>query len=112
MDCINCSICGDNLTDEGYKHTLKCGHSFHYQCLLLSFKTMRNTSCPYCRSTNNTLPLVNGLKKLHPGIHDMEGWEEYENKKCLHISEKGKNKGKQCSFNKLPNCYLCKKHNK
>ena len=27
MDCINCSICGDNLTDEGYKHTLKCGHN-------------------------------------------------------------------------------------
>ena len=30
MDCINCSICGDSLTDEGYKHTLKCNHSFHY----------------------------------------------------------------------------------
>jgi len=112
MDCINCSICGDNLTDEGYKHTLKCGHSFHYECLLMSFKTMRNTSCPYCRSTNNTLPLVNGLKKLYPSIHDMHGWEQYENKKCLHIIERGKNKGKQCSRYCHIGMDYCLTHNK
>ena len=75
MDCINCSICGDNLTDEGYKHTLKCGHSFHYQCLLLSFKTMRNTSCPYCRSTNNTLPFtyLSEIVGLRTSVHASSG---------------------------------------
>ena len=77
MDCINCCICGDSL-DEAYTHKLKCNHVFHYECLLLSFKAMKNTSCPY-------------------GIHDMDGWETYENKKCLHVLERGKNKGKQCS---------------
>ena len=96
MECINCSICGDNL-EEKYNHKLICGHTFHYECLMLSFKAMKNTSCPYCRSPNNFLPLVNGLKKIHNGIHDMEGWENYENKKCLHILQRGKKSGKQCS---------------
>ena len=96
MDCINCCICGDSL-DQAYTHKLKCNHVFHYECLLLSFKAMKNTSCPYCRAPDNLLPIVNGLKKLHNSIHDMNGWETYENKKCLHVLERGKNKGKQCS---------------
>ena len=52
MESINCSICGEGL-NESYKQTLNCGHTFHYECLMLSFKTMKNTSCPYCRSPNN-----------------------------------------------------------
>ena len=47
MDCINCSICGDNLTDEGYKHTLKCGHSFHQECCDKWME--KNIKCPTCR---------------------------------------------------------------
>lgn len=111
MNCINCSICGDKL-DEKYKHKLKCEHTFHYECLLLSFKAMKNTSCPYCRKSNNLLPLVNGLKKIHNGIHDMDGWETYENKKCLHILEKGKNSGKQCSRYCHVGMDYCLIHNK
>ena len=63
MDCINCSICGENK-DTQYVHKLKCGHEFHYNCLFLSFKGIKNNNCPYCRSPNNLLPLVNGLKKI------------------------------------------------
>jgi len=96
MESINCSICGEGL-NESYKQTLNCGHTFHYECLMLSFKTMKNTSCPYCRSPNNLLPLVNGLKKVYSNIHDVNELNTYENKKCLHILERGKNKGKQCS---------------
>lgn len=111
MDCINCSICGEDL-DEGYKHELKCGHVFHYECLMNSFKAMRNTYCPYCRSTDNLLPLVNGLKKIHNGIHEIEGWESYENKKCIHVLEKGKNKGMTCSRYCNIGMQYCKVHNK
>jgi len=96
MDCINCSICAEKL-DDAFTHTLNCNHVFHYECLMLSFKHIKNTFCPICRSPNNLLPLVNGLKKIHNGIHDMKDWEVYENKKCLHILHSGKNKGKQCS---------------
>ena len=52
-----CSICGEE-NDEVF-HTLKCGHSFHYLCLLLSFKNMKNNYCPYCRSSKNYLPVIN-----------------------------------------------------
>ena len=111
MESINCSICGEGL-DESYKHELKCGHVFHYECLMLSFKAIKNTSCPYCRSPDNLLPIVNGLKKLHNGIHDMDGWETYENKKCLHILERGKNKGNQCSRNCHIGMEYCLIHDK
>lgn len=111
MECINCSICGEKLEDA-YTHKLKCGHEFHYECLMLSFKTIKNTFCPYCRSPENLLPIVNGLKKLHNGIHDMDGWETYENKKCLHVLERGKNKGGQCSRNCHIGMNYCLIHDK
>ena len=111
MECINCSICGEGL-DESYKQELKCGHVFHYECLMLSFKAIKNTSCPYCRGPNNLLPLVNGLKKLYDGIHNMDGVELYENKKCVHVLERGKNKGKQCSRNCHIGMDCCLIHNK
>ena len=114
MECINCSICGDRL-DGSYKQELKCGHVFHYECLMLSFKAIKNTSCPYCRSPNNLLPLVNGLKKLYGGIHepiDGAGWELYENKKCIHVIARGKNKGIQCTRNCHIGMDRCLIHNK
>ena len=111
MECNNCSICGD-LLEDAYTHELKCGHIFHYECLMLSFKAIKNTSCPYCRGVNNLLPLVNGLKKLQQGIHVMDGWELYENKKCAHFLERGKNKGKQCSRNCHIGMDCCLIHNK
>ena len=42
----------------------------------------------------------------------MNGWETYENKKCLHILERGKNKGIQCSRNCHIGMDYCLIHNK
>ena len=94
-----CSICGEENAD--YFHTLNCGHSFHYECLLQSFKIMKNNHCPYCRSEKNLLPIVNGVKKLIIGIHDIqsEDIENYKVQKCQQVLTRGKNKGKQCSRN-------------
>ena len=95
-----CSICGENNVEVF--HSLNCNHSFHYQCLFLSFKNMKNNCCPYCRSYKNLLPVINGVKKIFPGIHMVDNIEQINNykiKKCEHILTRGKNKGKTCSKN-------------
>ena len=63
-----CSICGEG--NEEVFHTLDCNHRFHYQCLLLSFRNMKDNNCPYCRSSKNYLPVINGVKKIYPHIHN------------------------------------------
>ena len=35
-----CAICGDDITKE-FCHTLKCNHTFHYQCLFQTFKSSK-----------------------------------------------------------------------
>ena len=67
MEEKTCSICGE--TNREYFHTLDCNHSFHYNCLLLSFKNMGNNHCPYCRTEVEYLPIINGLKKVIIGVH-------------------------------------------
>ena len=71
MNTITCAICGDPMTDK-FVHKLKCEHEFHYECLMKSFGTYnieKNRNCPYCRKPTVYLPLVNGLKKVTPGVH-------------------------------------------
>ena len=62
---------------------------------------MKTNCCPYCRSSKNKLPVVNGLKKIIPTIHSINDMElvEYSVKKCEHLLTRGKNKGEQCSKN-------------
>ena len=104
-----CSICGDELNSE-YPHTLKCNHSYHYQCILLSFKNMNNNECPTCRGGNNLLPLVNGLKKVYEGIHDTTHLQSFSNHTCNMVLKKGKNKGSKCSKNCILGREYCKVH--
>ena len=35
----DCGICGCNLNDK-FSHTLKCNHTFHYECLMKSFQNV------------------------------------------------------------------------
>ena len=114
-----CSICGEGLNKE-YNHTLKCNHTYHYQCLFLSFKHLKNNNCPYCRDGDNYLPLVNGIKKVVVGIHvktpselyNKDGILIYNNIGCDAVLKRGKNKGNNCNkYCKLG--YLkCGLHNK
>ena len=107
-----CSICGED-NDEVF-HTLDCNHSFHYQCLFLSFKNMKNNNCPYCRSNKNLLPVISGVKKLCPEIHKIndEDMYTYEIKKCEHVLTRGKNKGNTCSKNCKLGYKYCSMHYK
>lgn len=107
MESKLCSICGEE--NDEYLHTLKCGHTFHYQCLYLTFVNSRTTNCPYCRGNNNFLPLINGLRKVTPWIHNCY-YSDYKSQECKHILTRGKNKGKKCSKNCKLGYDLCTQH--
>lgn len=113
MDDI-CAICGDNITCR-LSHKLNCGpkdqpHEFHYECLMKnSFNTPdKGIKCPYCRINIGFLPLVNGLKKITPGIHCSPYFHDIQEKKkelikyqvkCNHILTRGKRKNQLCGKN-------------
>ena len=111
MENNDCAICGLSINSK-FPHTLKCNHTFHYECLFKSFKSIKNTNCPYCRSTHNLLPVVNGLKKIDNSIHEFcnNDNSEYENKMCDAIIKKGPNKGKQCGNNCKLGYFKCQRH--
>lgn len=104
-----CAICNESLNiKDKLDHTLTCNHAFHYECLYNSFKYSKNLDCPYCRSIDNKLPLVNGIKKINEKIHILD--ENYTNILCDNILKSGKNKGKKCGNNCVIGFNKCKKH--
>lgn len=71
-----CEICASEMNEKSV--SLGCGHRFHYDCLFYSIfrnykmKSIKiknhNLQCPYCRSSFDFLPLVDGiipLKNIH-----------------------------------------------
>ena len=122
---IECNICGTELNDK-FTHKLKCNHVFHYECLMKTFQSMMNNKshkknyCPYCRSNCNYLPIINGLKRIVPGIHCHNDnqctikkilKDEFSNT-CKFILTRGKNKGQPCSKNCLLGYEYCTNHKK
>ena len=117
-----CSICG--CANEDYMIKLECGHTFHYECILLTFINSRNKQCPYCRREQKCLPVIKGVKKIIPWIHsnyydyntildidkNVIDISEYKVQKCYHILMKGKNKGKTCSHYCKLGYDVCHKH--
>lgn len=121
-----CGICGLDLCDT-FSYKLDCGHTFHYECLMKSFNNVsytinkkKNNFCPYCRKNSRHLPLVNGLKKVLPGVHCSISGGEIEDKKellkekyshkCSFTLKKGKNKGNPCGKNCILGYGYCKVH--
>lgn len=104
-----CAICQEPLSTKK-THKLNCNHVFHYECLYKSFKEDWLKSCPYCRSYDNNLPLVNGLKKIDLNIHSGYFDSKYVNIPCNHKLLTGKNKGKICSKNCALGEFKCINH--
>ena len=72
------------------------------------FKNMKTNRCPYCRSSGNYLPVVNGLKKVDPKIHIND--KNFKNEMCGAILTRGPNKGKTCGKNCQLGFQFCKTH--
>tara|TARA_Y100000590_G_scaffold179768_1_gene204937 strand:+ start:31831 stop:32238 length:408 start_codon:yes stop_codon:yes gene_type:complete len=122
---MECPICYDKITDDN-KEKLKCGHTFHHDCILLSFKnnTQYNGSrireCPYCRVKSDYLVLREGIipiKNIHEEYKELKGksikvetLDKYLIKnKCNAILMTGVNKGQQCQKPIKEGCF-CKTH--
>lgn len=120
----DCGICGLGLSEK-ISYKLNCKHVFHYECLMKSFN---NTSynkkcsniCPYCRKNSEYLPLINGLKKIIPGVHcNISSYEidslktelkEKYSHKCGFTLSRGKNKGELCGKTCILGYGYCRPH--
>ena len=121
----DCGICGLSI-DEKFSHTLKCNHTFHYECLMKSFQNINKykkniyNHCPYCRKNTDYLPLVNGLKNVVPNVHCHNNTSNIKEKKeelknnysnrCEFLLTRGKNKGNSCGKNCSLGYNTCKTH--
>jgi len=109
-----CLICYDeykinkNVNDNTKCVTLKCGHKFHYECIYMTYKSLKGQrTCPYCRKDGGFLPLIPGQMpqqyihseyiKLKENPNQPLNIELIPNK-CKYILKTGKNKGNQCKF--------------
>ena len=100
-----CPICALSMDDKYTYCTKECGHKFHYECLLKTFRYYGN-NCPYCRKKHIKMPMVNGLKTgdLKTCRQYFEGSypsniTNYKATKCNYTLKRGKNKGELCNKN-------------
>jgi len=106
---MNCIICGENLEIK-YSLSLNCtcNYKFHYECIFTTLKNDKYNKCPYCAKPFQMLPLINGIKRINPTVH--QGPLEYENKMCQSILKSGKNKGNKCDKNCKLGYFTCNRH--
>ena len=112
-----CNICHTDLDPLDDLVKLQCGHTFHYECIYITYKNNIDKSkyntkirvCPYCRNyggylelKQNIIPIKDIHKEynefIHYIIHDKK--DKYisflDQSKCLAILKTGKNQGQQC----------------
>ena len=130
---MECPICYEKLDDTKIK--LKCGHEFHYKCILTAYKASQKNNnrsykqCPYCRLEGGYLELRDNtypIKGIHKEFQEIykylilnnfekikEITKDYLDKnKCQSILKTGVNKGHQCKKYKKNNCSYCCIHEK
>ena len=129
-----CPICYDLLDDSDKSLNkpikLKCGHKFHYDCIMTSYKTEKMARiCPFCRMDGGYLKLKENtfpIKHIHYEYREIkkciinndfiklaEISEKYIDKsKCHSIIKTGLNMGTQCKKHKQKNSNYCYIHNK
>ena len=113
-----CKICYDILTPEDNISLLKCKHKFHYECILMTYKTLKGKrQCPYCRKDGGFLDLCPGkapVKYIHKEYSDYKNGNldsiKFIEGKCKFILKRGKNVGNQCSFNIKTESGYCQRH--
>lgn len=119
-----CLICYDKIDETSIK--IKCGHEFHYECIVGAYKMYTNTlrECPYCRTDGGYLELLDNqipLKNIHREYNKFKKKKIKKNNQksnnqktnnqktsnkiskvlkteeiCKSLLKSGKNKGNQC----------------
>ena len=116
---MDCPICYEKLDETKIK--LKCGHHYHYKCILTAYKAMQDNNtrnvrvCPYCRLDGGYLELKKNTYPIKGIHHEYYAIEKYiilndfdkvkeltkdylDPKKCNAIIKTGINKGYQCKM--------------
>ena len=117
-----CFICYEKLEEGRNITTLKCKHRYHYNCILLVFKSILQKSsygtkeCPYCRTATNFLPLIPGIqpiKFIHQEFKPLgKSKILYIPGKCKYMLKRGPRAGYQCMCDIKTEEGHCKKHQK
>tara|TARA_B110001469_G_C9572157_1_gene283683 strand:- start:10 stop:444 length:435 start_codon:yes stop_codon:yes gene_type:complete len=131
-----CPICYEQHNEDSI--SIKCGHKFHYKCIISSYKNMHNwkpnfynshnmssnkvRECPYCRCNGGyltlkeyTIPIENVHKEYSAYISYLKNGEldkisqYFDPLKCKSILKTGANKGCQCTKKKVEGDY-CNRH--
>ena len=108
-DAHECRICGDEFENEQEKEPLRCGHVFHYDCIIYAFQaptTLR--TCPYCRKYHGYLRLIEGIepiKSIHKDISMVKN-----NLVCQALYKSGLKAGTQCTSKKKGDSNYCGIH--
>ena len=125
-----CPICYTDVSniDSDNLVTLKCGHQFCYDCILMEYKTVIENNnkyqkykfrkCPFCRSDGGYLPTKPGIipmefiHKEFKLIKNAKDLLKYLDKsRCHAILKTGINKGCQCTKKfKDPKIPYCARH--
>jgi len=130
-----CKPCSNNLKKTSKsKITLDCGHSFHHECLVdwLINKDKKNSYsyklfCPYCRKKFSYVPLPENMfpiRFIHQEYNIIQSFinnkdevslseacsKLFNQHHCNTILKTGKNRGYQCSRQKIDGSDMCKLH--
>lgn len=134
-----CIPCSRNLKKINQsKINLDCGHSFHHDCLVDWLMTKDKKPyylyaqsyklfCPYCRKKFNYVPLPENLfpiRNIHQEYNIIQTFIDNKDKvslnevcpkmfnqnHCNTILKTGKNRGYQCSRQKINGSEMCKLH--
>lgn len=113
-DTKECRICGDEFNNDNEKEPLKCGHVFHYDCIIYAFQAPSTAhTCPYCRKYHGYLRLIEGvepIKSIHRIINKEPNNNVKNNNCCQATYKTGLKAGMQCNAKKKNNTNYCGTH--
>ena len=90
-----CDICAEIHNNESIN--LKCGHKYHYQCILKTFIIREIRECPYCRRESDFLEFNSKYEGPIKNIHFTKNNLYENNLFCCAIIKSGFNSGKKCN---------------
>lgn len=110
-----CNICYCEHDSTSLK--LNCGHEYHYECILHSYKLnniKKKRWCPYCRKYGGYLPLLDNepQKDIHVEYYNSSTLEVTKHTHCCAVIKSGPNKNLKCNKLTLKNYNYCGIHKK